>query len=52
MREKIESLMSSHNSLKHNQDGGYTNILGVPIQIAGPDTIKINENIYELTPEV
>ena len=26
--------------------------LGVPIQISGADTKKINENIYELTPEI
>ena len=52
MREMLGSLMSSHKSLKSTQDGGYTTILGVPIQISGPDTIKINGNIYELTPEV
>ena len=51
MREMLGSLMSSHNFLKITQNGGYTNILGVPIQISGADTIKINENIYELTPE-
>ena len=52
MREMLGSLMGSHNSSKITQDGGYRNILGVPIQISGPDTRKINENIYDLTPEV
>ena len=52
MREMLGSLMSSHNFLKITQDGGYANILGVPIQISGADTIKINKIIYELTPEI
>ena len=53
MRQMIGSLMSSKNSLKITQDeSGKANILGVPIQISEGDTIKINENIYELTPEI
>ena len=53
MREMLGSLMNSKNSLKITQDeSGKANILGVPIQISGADTMKINENIYELTPEV
>ena len=53
MRQMIGSLMNSRNSLKITQDeSGKANILGVPIQISGADTIKINENIYELTPEI
>ena len=53
MRQMIGSLMNSKNSLKITQDeSGKANILGVPIQISGADTIKINENIYELTPEI
>ena len=53
MQEMLGSLMSSHNSLKIIQNESKTaSILGVPIQISGPDTIKIKENIYELTPEV
>ena len=53
MREMIGSLMRSKNSLKITQDESHrANILGVPIQISGADTIKINENIYELTPEI
>ena len=44
--------MNSHNSLKITQDEtSQANILGVPIQISGADTIKINENNYDLTPE-
>ena len=53
MREMIGSLMKSKNSLKITQDESHrANILGVPIQLSGADTIKINENIYELTPEI
>ena len=53
MRQMIGSLMNSKNSVKITQDeSGKANILGVPIQISGADTIKINENIYELTPEI
>ena len=48
----IGSLLRSKNSLKITQDESRgANILGVPIQISGVDTKKINENIYELTPE-
>ena len=53
MREMIGSLMRSKNSLRITQDESHrANILGVPIQISGADTIKINENIYELTAEI
>ena len=53
MRQMIGSLMNSKISLKITQDeSAKANILGVPIQISGADTMKINENIYELTPEI
>ena len=53
MRQMIGSLMNSRNSLKITQDeSGRANILGVPVQISEGDTIKINENVYELTPEI
>ena len=53
MRQMLGSLMNSKNSLKITQvESGKANILGVPIQISGADTIKIDENIYELTPEI
>ena len=53
MRQMIGSLMNSRNSLKITRDeSGRANILGIPIQISEGDTIKINENIYELTPEI
>ena len=53
MRQMIGSLMNSRNSLKITQDeSGRANILCVPIQISEGDTIKINENVYELTPEI
>ena len=40
IREMLGSLLSSHTSLKNTQDRGYTNLLGVPIQISGVDTKK------------
>ena len=52
MRQMLGSLMNSRSFLKITQDdsnGAF--FLGVPIQISGADTIKTNENIYELTPE-
>ena len=53
MRGIIGSLMRSRNSLKIIQDeAGRASILGVPIQISQADTMKINENIYDLTPEI
>ena len=53
MRQMIGSLMNSRNSLKITQDeSGRENILGVPIQISEGDTMKINETVYELTPEI
>ena len=53
MKQMIGSLMNSRNSLKISQDDlGRANILGIPIQISEGDTIKINENVYELTPEI
>ena len=46
-------LMNSRNSLETTQgdESGSANILGVPIQISEADTVKINEKIYDLTPE-
>ena len=53
MLEMIGSLMIIRNSLKITQDeSGRANILGVPIQISGADTIKINENFYDITPDI
>ena len=53
MRQMLGALMNSRNSLKITQDeSGRANILGVPIQISESDIIKINENVYELTPEI
>ena len=51
MQELIGSLMRSHNSLKLIQGKSGGTILGVPFQISS-DSIKINEIIYKLTPEV
>ena len=53
MRQMLGSLSKSRNSLKITQEGlEHANNLGVPIQISGADTIKINEIIYESTPEI
>ena len=52
MRDMIGSLIRCKNSLKITRDESRSaKILGVPIQISRADTVKINENIYELTPE-
>ena len=52
MRQMVGSLMKSRNPLKFIQDElNRATVLGVPIQISG-DTIKVTENIYELTPEI
>ena len=41
VREMLGSLMNSRNSLKITQDEfGQANILGVPFQISGAETIK------------
>ena len=53
MREMIGSLKNSRSSLKIIQDESVrAKILGVPIQISEADRMKINENIYDLTPEI
>ena len=53
MRQMIGSLMNSRNSLNINQDEyGRETILGKPIQLSEGDTIKIKENIYELSQEI
>ena len=50
MREMIGSLIRSKSSLKITQDESRrANFLGVPIQMSGADTIKINEDIYDIT---
>ena len=49
----LGSLMNSRNFIKITQDEfRQANILGVPFQMSGADTIKRNEKIYELTPEI
>ena len=45
--------MNSANSLKINQgELGRVNVLGTPILVSEGDLMKINENIYKLTPQV
>ena len=50
MKQMLGSLMNRRNSLKITQDkSGRATNLGVPIQISEGDTIKVSENISELT---
>ena len=49
----LGSLMTSRSSLTFTQDEfGPAKILGLSIQMSGRDTIKINDNFYDLTPEI
>ena len=53
MRQMLGSLMNSRNSLKVTQDeSGTATISGTPSQISRADTLKVNENIYDMTPEI
>ena len=53
MQKMLGSLRNSANSLKISQDElGKVNFLGSPIQVPEGDLMKINENIYKLTPQV
>ena len=46
--------MSSRNSLKIDQDErtGGASINGIPVLILGGDSMKIGDNVYEITPEI
>ena len=51
--QMLGSLMNSRTSLKVIQDEfGQANILGFPIQLWGGARIKINDIVYDLTPEI
>ena len=53
MTETLGALMNSNNSLKLiPDDSGRATISGVPMNTLGGDRIQINENIYDLTPEI
>ena len=53
MRKMLGALTNSANSLKVTQDElGRVNTLGTPIQVSEGDLMKINGNIYKLTPQV
>ena len=50
--ETLGALMSSKKSLKSLQDNsGRASMLGVPLNTMGGDRIKVQINIYDLTPE-
>ena len=44
--------MSSANSLRIKFSRSGSSILGVPIKTLGGDRIQINDNIYNITPEI
>ena len=52
MTKTLGSLMSSANSLKIKATPSGASILGVPIITLGGDRIQINDNVYDLTPEI
>ena len=53
MREMSGSSMTSRNFFKITQDEfGQANLLGVSNQILAGDSIKINDNTYDLFPEI
>ena len=53
MTETLGALMNSKISLELiPDDAGRATILGIPINTLGGDLIQINENIYDLTPEI
>ena len=52
MTKTLGRLMSSANSLKIKSTSSGATILGVPIYTLGGDTIKIKDNVYDLTPEI
>ena len=54
MKNTIGKLISSKMSLRVDQDKrtGGASINGIPVLIFGSDSLKIKDNVYEITPEV
>ena len=52
MTKTLGRLMSSSNSLKITPSPSGATIFGVPINTLGGDRIQIEDNIYDLTPEI
>ena len=52
MTKTLGSLMSSSNSLKINSSPSGAKIFSVTIYTLGGDRIRINDNIYDITPEI
>ena len=52
MTRTLGRLISSANSLRIKASSTGPTILGVPVHTLGGDRIEINENIYDLTPEI
>ena len=49
----LGSLRNSRNSLKNIQDEfGQTNVTDFPIRISGGDSMRLNDNIYNLNPKI
>ena len=54
MKKTIGKLLSSKNSLRidpYKRRGG-ASINGVPLLLFGSDSLKIKDNVYEITPEI
>ena len=53
LQETLKSLAKTSNSLKLDQDKeSNISILGIPIKSLGGDKIQVNDNVYEVTPEI
>ena len=51
--ETLDALMNSKKTSKLTQDGsGRASVMGNPIHTLGGDRKRINDNIYDLTPEI
>ena len=52
MTKTLGGLMSSANSLRIKTSASGASLLGVPIYTLGDDKLRIQDNDYELTPEI
>ena len=52
MAKTLGRLMSSSNSSRIKPSPSGASLLGVPVYTLGGDRRKINDNVYDLTPEI
>ena len=52
LTKTLGALMKSSNSSSIKSSPSGATIIGVPIYTMGNNTIRINDNVYELTPEI